>query len=150
MQNTELADKLGTVALGLFDRLDVSFGCVEGSRPAALLTLLARKKLPVGLLGEAVGLSQSATVRLVDRLGAEGLIARNVKTGRVVNVTLTLKGKQKAERLAQAREAALMAVIEQLEPVEREALNWLSGRLLDVLSADSNAFRPLHRWSLSR
>ncbi len=108
---------------------------IEASRAAALFALKAHGGLPVGALGVAVGLSQSATVRLVDRLVAEGVARRGDKLRRVVRVSLTARGMREAEKLAAACGAALDAVVDSLQPVERDALAWLSERVSQALDA---------------
>jgi DNA-binding MarR family transcriptional regulator len=146
MHTSDMANRLGALALGLHDRQVASFGGLDDSKPAALLTLLTSNDLSVSELEAAVGLSQSATVRLVDRLQAEGLVTRAAKVKRVVRVGLTPEGRREAERLASARAAVLEAVVGRLEPVEREALGWLLDRLLKALEAEGNEPKQLYRW----
>jgi DNA-binding MarR family transcriptional regulator len=146
MDMSAAATRLGALALGLHDRQVAAFNGLDDSKPAALLSFLRAKDLSVSDLEAAVGLSQSATVRLVDRLEAEGLVRRAAKVKRVVRVSLTSAGRREAEKLAAARIAALEAVIARLEPVERDALGWLLDRLLGALEAEGHDPRLLYRW----
>ncbi len=146
MATSEVANRLGALALGLHDRQVAAFNGLDDSKPAALLSLLTHPQMSVSELEAAVGLSQSATVRLVDRLEAEGLVARAAKVKRVVRVALTPAGRREAEHFASARVKALEAVIMRLEPVERDALGWLLERLLAALEAEGHDPRLLYRW----
>ena len=54
-----------------------------------------------------IGLTQSGTVRLVDRLSDRGLLQRGPSTGRGVPLHLTAGGHEVLERWHQARESAV-------------------------------------------
>jgi DNA-binding MarR family transcriptional regulator len=71
-------------------------------------------------LASALRLSHPATVRLVDKLEAEGLVeARDAKDGRAVALFLTKKGKARTKTVLEQRCVTLSAVIEVLSAGEQ-------------------------------
>ncbi len=80
-------------------------------------------------LSSVLGLTHSGTVRLVDRLGAEGLVERvGAQDGRAVSVVLTPTGRRMAVRILRARETSLTS-----------ALSALSADQVDNLAATLDA-----------
>src|ERR1700761_702871 len=90
-----------------------SVAAVGPSAPAALVAL--HEFLDGGTvtqLSSVLGLTHSGTVRLVDRLAAEGLVERaGAPDGRTVAVVLTIAGRVTAGRVLAARHAALAATM---------------------------------------
>ena len=99
------ANVLRTIALNLVDPGSESAhpgSAVLANRSAReAVTLLAwAQPVPMGTLERALRLSQSACVRLVDRLEAAGLVRRRLRAGtRQTEVTLTAAGRRGATRL---------------------------------------------------
>jgi DNA-binding MarR family transcriptional regulator len=131
---------LGVTALGVMDRLrasvaaSVALGEVEAG---ALVHVQAWPGGSVGDLAGVVGLSQPATVRLVDRLVEQGLLRR--KTGpdrRTVALVLTVSGSRAADAVLVARAEALAPVLADLTPRERAALERVLGRVAAGLAED--------------
>jgi DNA-binding MarR family transcriptional regulator len=126
---------LGALSLALADRTADS---VEGAAArsitgaAALSALLHFLERPsIDLLRQVLGLTSSGTVRLVDRLEREGLVAREPgEDGRVTTIVLTRAARRAAERVAAARAEVLESALAALEPGEREVLDRLVGKLL--------------------
>jgi MarR family transcriptional regulator, negative regulator of the multidrug operon emrRAB len=74
-------------------------------------------------LSSVLGLTHSGTVRLVDRLAAEGLVERiGAEDGRAVSVVLTRSGRRMAARILQAREKSLAGALSALSPDEIDNL----------------------------
>jgi DNA-binding MarR family transcriptional regulator len=134
------ANLLGTLSLAVSDRLAAAVGEASGQGGAAPAALVA---LAVYLDGSSIdklrrplGLSHSAAVRLIDRLAQAGLVRRErAGDGREVSVKLTAAGSDAAERIRLARERALEAVLEPLDPAGRETLARLHELLLAGLTA---------------
>ena len=84
-----------------------------GSGPAALVALLEfLDGATVERLRDAVGLTHSGTVRLVDRLVADGLVERGAGAdGRSLGLRLTAAGRTAARRAQAARADALTPAI---------------------------------------
>ena len=126
---------LGALSLALADRTADS---VEGTAAssvtgaAALSALLHFLDRPsIDLLRQVLGLTSSGTVRLVDRLEREGLVARDSGAdGRVTTIVLTPTGRRAARRVASARAEVLESALAALDSAERETLDELIGKLL--------------------
>lgn len=82
-------------------------------------------------LSRALQLSHSATVRLIDKLEADGLVNRqDAKDRRAVALHLTPSGKRAAEAALKARCAALSDLVERLSDTQRAALDDIAATLL--------------------
>jgi len=135
-----LANLLGVAALAATDRLraaveaDLAHG---GSAPAALVHLQAYPGEPVEGLRRVLGISQPATVRIVDRLAAEGLLERRPGTDRrTLALHLTSAGDRAASAALARRAESLRGMLEALDPAEAEALVPLLERLVASLAHD--------------
>ena len=136
-----LRNLLGAQALAITDLL---LGDERGTREtvserAALVTLLAHPDRPVSWLGTVLGLTSSGVTRLVDRLVAAGWVARtHGRDARSRQLALTAAGRDRAEAVLQAREAALAAVLAPLSVADRVELE----RLLQMLVSGLADARP--------
>jgi MarR family transcriptional regulator, negative regulator of the multidrug operon emrRAB len=133
------ANLLGAVALALGDRMReaVEGGAGQGgSAPAALVSLASYLDgSPIDSIRGPLGLSHSATVRLVDRLVEAGLAERREGPDRrSVAVGLTAAGREAAAGAAEAREQALEEALAALDPAERAELARLAGKVLATLT----------------
>ena len=126
---------LGALSLAIADRTGDALEGTAAQSPsgaAALSALLHFLDRPsVDLLRQVLGLTSSGTVRLVDRLERDGLVARAPgDDGSVTNVVLTPAGRRAARRVAAARTDVLDAALAGLDPGERAAFDELAGKLL--------------------
>jgi MarR family transcriptional repressor of emrRAB len=136
LASDRLANVLGASVVALHDRL-VNDGLAAlpppANQPSAAATLALLKwvpRIPQGRLAYCLGLSQPATVRLVDRLQAAGLVRRNrVRQRRQVWVESTWLGRKLASRLGIRRRTAMNAVLVNLSATERALLAGLLQRL---------------------
>jgi DNA-binding MarR family transcriptional regulator len=133
------ANLLGAVALAVGDRMReaVEGGTGQGgSAPAALVSLASYLDgSPIASVRGPLGLTHSATVRLVDRLVEAGLVERRQGPDRrSVAVGLTAAGHEVAAEAAGARAAALEEALAALDPGERAELARLSGKVLATLT----------------
>jgi DNA-binding MarR family transcriptional regulator len=134
-----LENTLGALAVAISDRLlaELRHGYDLAPSDAAGLVVLARIPQPIEAVRRQVGLSHSATVRLVDRLEAAGLAARVPgRDGRTVNVRLTATGTQEARRLLEERQRIMSDVLAHLSVDERLTLAAVVERLLEQLAVD--------------
>ena len=92
---------------------------------ALLVMWKAREPVSLGELARGVGLSDAATVRVVDRLIAAGLCDRreDVHDRRIKRISLTEVGAQTVNRLADAKRESLERFVDSLLPGEREDLS---------------------------
>jgi MarR family transcriptional regulator, negative regulator of the multidrug operon emrRAB len=133
------ANLLGSVALAVGDRVRaaVEQGAAQGgSAPAALVSLAGYLDgSPIGAVRGPLGLTHSATVRVVDRLVAAGLARRSEGTDRrSVAVELTPAGRGAADEALRARREALEAALAGLDPGERAELARLHAKVLATLT----------------
>jgi DNA-binding MarR family transcriptional regulator len=138
-----LAQLLGVVALAASDRVRAAAeGSIGrgGAHTSALVHLNAHPGEPVGALGEVLGVSQPAAVKIADRLGAEGLLERRRGPDRrTTALHLTPAGHEAAARVLAERAAELGELVRVLDPAERHDLERLLERLVAALTDDHAA-----------
>src|SRR5215207_4973404 len=127
---------IGAFAVVLGDRIrdatEEASG-MGGALPAALSALHEwAGGRPIETLAGGLRLSHSRTVRVVDRLAADGLAlrARDPVDGRSVLVELTPAGHAAGARVLAARAVALEGALARLAPGDRRALAGLAEQLL--------------------
>jgi MarR family transcriptional repressor of emrRAB len=121
------SNALGALSLVVADRMNASAEAVAALGPSAPAALAALHEFLDGgsitQLSSVLGLTHSGTVRLVDRLGAEGLVERiGMQDGRAVSVVLTRSGRRLALRIRQARETTLTSALSALTSDEVDNL----------------------------
>jgi DNA-binding MarR family transcriptional regulator len=110
-----------------------------GPRDLAALTLLASHEgCSADWLFTRIGLTQSGTVRLIDRLESLGYVDR-ARRGRVLALGLTDAGRSLLAAWTAARDAAGEGVLDALTPSERRQLNELLSTALRRTSRARNA-----------
>jgi DNA-binding MarR family transcriptional regulator len=133
-----LGNVLGAFALAVVTRMQAAIGdetslsAVEATAVSALANL-GDPGLSLEQLRGAVGLSQSATVRLVDRLAQRHLVRRRdfAPDKRVTSVQLSATGRRTVARMREIRLAVLDEWVGSLAAEERAQLT----PLLDALVA---------------
>ncbi|GAA3381778.1 MarR family winged helix-turn-helix transcriptional regulator [Cryptosporangium minutisporangium] len=105
----------------LHDRMcDAARDADVDPRELAALTLVAEHDgCSVEWLRTRVGLTQSGTVRLVDRLASRDLLRRDRSTGRGVPLRLTPAGAERLAAWQHARDAAVDSLLVRLPPEQR-------------------------------
>jgi DNA-binding MarR family transcriptional regulator len=128
---------VGALAVALGDRIrdatEQATG-MTGALPAAVAALEQwAGGRSIDTLAGALRLSHSRTVRVIDRLEAEGLAARerDPGDGRGVLVRLTPEGEALGRRVHAARAAALEEALAGLDPGERRTLAAGAERVLE-------------------
>lgn len=138
-EEDRLANALGAAAVALYDQMlgDGALAAMPEptNHPSAAATLALLNwvpKVPQGRLAYCLGLSQPATVRLVDRLQAAGLIRRVRQRGRrQLWIEITDSGRALAERFSAERHGAMKRIVSSLSEGDQALLT----RLLDRLAA---------------
>jgi MarR family transcriptional regulator, negative regulator of the multidrug operon emrRAB len=146
-----LSNVVATVALSLTDRIHQATERAAGrggQAPAALVAL--REFLGEGTidqLRQALALSHSAAVRLVDRLVADGYVVRaeGRGDGRTVALVLTPAGRSAAARILAARRTAVEESLARLDEGERRNLQASLGKLLAAITESRLAERAAGR-----
>src|SRR5262245_14858596 len=121
------ANALGALSLVIADRMSAAVEAIAELGPSAPAALAALHEFldggSVTQLSSVLGLTHSGTVRLVDRLAAEGLVERvGAQDGRAVSVVLTQRGRQTAAQILQTREKSLTSALSALSPDEIDNL----------------------------
>lgn len=129
------ANLLGALSLNAADRIRSAVsvwapGAGEGPAGlAALATFMGGGSIED--LRQILGLSHSATVRLIDKFERSGLVKRRAADdARAVSIVLTAKGKRVASQIQEARTQALLEVLDPLSAKERTDLARLHEKLL--------------------
>ena len=127
---------LGSFSLAVTDRIRDHIAAAIGMPGEETSCLVAvatfAKGVSIRQLATLVGLSHSATVRLVDRLEDRGLVRRSTgRDRRSVAVEATSEGEAAAARVLKTRAAALADILSALSERERDELRALHAKLLD-------------------
>jgi MarR family transcriptional repressor of emrRAB len=134
---------LGAFAIGLADRVQRETEAVagrSGGRAPALATLAQWPGDTIEELRHSLGLSHSATVRVIDGLVADGLAEReHPGGGPAVRPRLTSAGLAQARRILAARRRVLRWLLGDLSGKELKQLTATVERLLERLTPDFNA-----------
>jgi MarR family transcriptional regulator, negative regulator of the multidrug operon emrRAB len=135
-----LTNLLGVTALAAMDRLRPAVEILAGhggSAPAVLAHLLAHPGDSVEGLRGVLSISQPATVRLVDRLVADGFLERRPGPDRrTLALVLTPAGRETATQLLAARADALADMLAVLDEQEASQLEALLAKLTVPLAVD--------------
>jgi len=143
------ANALGALSLVVTDRMNTAVEAVTGLGPSAPAALSALHEFLDGAsvtqLSSVLGLTHSGTVRLVDRLGVEGLVERvGAKDGRTVSVVLTQTGRRMAARIGQARETSLASALSALTSEEVDNLAAALDTMLTAITLARAKERSAH------
>jgi len=134
MSKLRTANLLGALSVVVGDRLETelkSHPNQTDSAAAALNLIGFYEGCTNGALSASLGLSHTATVRLVDKLEEQGFAERRVSADdqRAVALYLTRKGRTRIREVLARRCAALCDVIAAMSPPEERQF----GRLLEKL-----------------
>jgi len=135
-----LENLLGALVLAVWDSLGSAVETAAG-HPGALAAGLAVLAQDPGLgieqLKRQLGRTQSATVRVVDQLVAEGRAERRAgHDHRSVSVVLTDQGTAAAARVLDARGGVLRETLAVLDAGERRVLEAVLEKVLTAMTAD--------------
>jgi MarR family transcriptional regulator, negative regulator of the multidrug operon emrRAB len=125
----------------------IAEAAAEHSRTAmaAVLTLSYFPDTTVGELADVLGLTGSGAVRLLDRLGRDGLVRRYAGQGRSVMARLTDDGRQLAENLQRRRLHTLEGILAPLTDDERRQFTTLVGKILRHAALPADRARTVCR-----
>jgi MarR family transcriptional regulator, negative regulator of the multidrug operon emrRAB len=148
---SRVANRLGATALtlsdGIRDATEAATG-MGGGLPAALVSLREwADGSSVDVLAEAMRVSHSRAVRVVDRLEAAGLARResDPSDGRRARVWLEPSGRELADRALEARSRVLLCAVAELDVADIRDLERLIGALLDATTVDVRAAKETCR-----
>ncbi len=140
MSDERTANLLGALSLTLTDRLteETQMRAERGAAaPAALISVGAAPGDSIDALSRTIGLTHSATVRLIDRLARDGLVERRSGAdARSVSLYLTPHGAARRRGILQGRREVLTDALSPLSPQEQVLLTRLMETLLGALTQD--------------
>lgn len=132
---------LAAAVLGLHDELRLAVerrSGRSGEAPAAIVALGHQPGLSNDALSRLLGLTHTGTVRLIDRLVADGLVERRTveQDRRGVALHLTKAGAKARRKILSEREAVMRPLVSQLKKSERAALTTVLAKLLRAVGQD--------------
>lgn len=132
------ANLLGAVGLAVVDRIEQTARDVlnrAGETPAALVVIGYGLGPSNDQLRRILGLSHPGSVRLVDRLVADGLVERHqAQDKRAIALHLTEQGVLLREEMLNGRLAAIRPLLTPLTDAEQAGLATLLGKMLSQLA----------------
>jgi len=147
-RSERLANTLGALVTEIGDQIHsgLSEYCGLGRSDAAAIVVVSRRPRGIEELRRILGLTHSATVRLVDRLEDARLLRRGPgEDGRSVTLELTAAGTHRAASLLAERDRIVSEVLAPLRGSDREDLARVVERLLQALAVDWDAARRICR-----
>jgi DNA-binding MarR family transcriptional regulator len=120
--------------------LQVLDGEVSVPQFRLLLVLSGLGRVPSSRLASELGMTASSVTRLADRMEAAGLLARGTdpRSRSIVTLEVTAAGVDLVARVVERRHVLLAAVLDRMNPGEREAAARVA-RLLSALAGDAAA-----------
>lgn len=146
MQNEELANRLIACARAVEDMTAAEAGDLSASAVAAIFAIRAREPISIQDIATIVGLTHSATVRLVDRLEKDWLVRRQRRRGREVLVETTSRGKRRVRDLHAKRTEAVTSLIAELSAKDQTALGAAIDAVLVAAMENGMAADALYRF----
>ncbi|MBY3252324.1 MarR family transcriptional regulator [Rhizobium laguerreae] len=150
MDEKKTENVIGAMVLGLADAVlrDTENQAPEKGQAAAAIALLRHEPgMPIEQMRRALGLSHSATVRLIDRLVADDLVVRRPSASdrRAVALHLTEAGDTRCDAILSSRFERIAGALQGLDPAERETYRLLTEKLLSNFVEDLD-----HAYSVCR
>lgn len=140
MDQERTLNLLGAMALSVVDGLSA---VVEenagqgGEAPAALVTLGVEPGLSINTLRQILDLSHPGTVRLIDRLEAQGLVERRAGAdGRTLALFLTDAGYKRRKSILAERRKQLQIAVDTLTSDEQIQLTQLLEKMLTAMTTN--------------
>lgn len=143
MRHSRTENIVGALVLALTDDIvrASSAAAPEVGPAASAIALLGHEPgLSIAELSIGVGLTHPGTVRLVDRLVADGMIERRAdeNDGRIRSLHLTANGERACKAILAARGKVVEKAIRTLAPDDLHLLERLSEQMLKGLLTDEN------------
>jgi len=145
MRDSEI-DDLIALAHALVDLTQSCENGLSSTSIAALIAIRRDEPLCVGDVAQIVGLTHSATVRLIDRLEKDWLVRRGRRKGREVMVETTARGKRRVAGMNDALHGSIQEVLDQLADEERGHLKSGIAAMIRVLCNGEQNQKRLYRF----
>jgi DNA-binding MarR family transcriptional regulator len=126
-ESRHTANILGALALLIQDRVESAWQSTLDLSPMAAAALVQIDNEPgssIELVAGRIGLTHSATVRIIDKLAERGLVEKDRarKDARAQSLTLSKAGKRTAQQLHAARNQVTDDLLAELDSAQRAAL----------------------------
>lgn len=122
MRDSDIHD-LVAAAYALVDLTQADADGLSSTSIAALNAIRTHDSLSIGDIAGIVGLTHSATVRLIDRLEKDWLVRRGRRKGREVMVETTARGNRRIAALNDSLQGTIREILEQMPKRDREGLS---------------------------
>lgn len=143
------ANLLGVLGLAIADRVDARARDIlahAGETPAALVVIGHGSGPSIDRLSRILGLSHPGTVRLVDRLVADGLVERREgRDRRAIALHLSRRGKAVREAFLTERLAVIASLLAPLTSAEQKTFAALLHKMLSSMETTEVERRALCR-----
>lgn len=142
LQHLRLENLAGALSVAISDRVN---GAAEelvgmgGEAPAAIVQIGTNPGLTITALGSALGLTHSATVRVVAKLERSKLVRKvRGEDAREVCVSLSAAGEKMMNRILTARETVIAKIMKPLDEAQRGVLTDLLVAVLNRIARDDS------------
>ncbi len=143
MADARTTNLLGAFLTGLSEQMSVRLeqeSHVSGDAPAALVAIAYHEGRTVESLRRTLALSHSWTVRVVEKLEADGLVLKRIGSDRrAVALYVTDQGRRKVQVIVRARRRCLDEVLGVLPIAEQKKLMHMLERMLGFISGDCDS-----------
>jgi DNA-binding MarR family transcriptional regulator len=137
MPDRHVANRLAALATALDDAIHAETDDLSASAVAALQTVRQDGPMAIQDIARIVGLTHSATVRLIDRLEKDWLVRRLSRKGREVRVEATARGRRRAGQFQDRRLQVAETLLAALDAQERDALARALDKMLEASVVDA-------------
>ncbi len=136
-----LINTFGALSQAVSDRVRIAIAeafSAGGETAAALIAIGHEPGMSIGQIRRILRLSHAGAVRVVERLGGQGLVAKtqSLSDRRVVHVTLTSLGEIERTKLLGLRNAAIAELLGKVSADDRVALERVADAILSSLFSD--------------
>ncbi len=139
MPDRHVANRLAALATALDDTVHAETEDLSPSAVAALQTIRQIGPMAIQDVARVIGLTHSATVRLIDRLEKDWLVRRLSRKGREVRVEATARGRRRAGQFQERRLVSAEALLAVLDEEERTVLARALDKMLAACVGDAAA-----------
>ena len=136
-----LINTFGALSQAVSDRVRMAIAeafNAGGETAAALIAIGHEPGMSIGQIRQILRLSHAGAVRVVERLGDQGLVAKSQSASdrRVVHVTLTSQGQSERTKLLGLRNAVLAEILRNIPAEDRVVLQRVADSILSSLFSD--------------
>jgi DNA-binding MarR family transcriptional regulator len=141
MADSRTVNIFGALVLTLHDQIRQNSDRAAGTTGEAAAAVVVIGNLPrrsIEFLREALLLSHSGTVRIIDKLVGKRLVrrARRAGDGRTSELTLTSTGVRKAKAILKVRHDVIADALDTLSAEEQDQLRSITERLLAAVTKE--------------